>query len=378
MRTLVTVCCFLALGASAAFGMEQMSYDAATLAGGKSPAAGYKSKPNGLSVARAVPKSVPQAEARPRSSAVPARIAVSDPPLNSRLRTRKLQRIGNRPIEPSSLRRPFAAVGSNRLQDYRRPPVRARALFCMDCGANKVMLAQNISEPMPIASITKLLTAMVVVEEMNLNQVVEVPEDIAEVERVRVGIRPGDLLTVRDLLHGMLMESGNDCAEALARAYPKGGREGFIVSMGKKAAAIGAKNTRIFTPSGLDMKITLGRKDGRNLDTRRPNLASAEDVAIIARHAFRNPTISSISSMRTYTMQTKNPVPRDYPIHSNDRLLAKNLPIAGAKTGFTNMAGKCIVALFKDDKKEHMVVVLNTNRHFQAAERIYRWACKVF
>jgi len=377
VRILVAVCCFLALGVSSARALEQMSYDAADLVRGKSPIATYKSKSNAPIAAKPVQKPVQQSDVRPRSGAVLAQIGVAAPQTHPSLRTRRLQPAVNRPIAASSLRRPLSAT-ANRTQDSRRPPVRARALFCMDCASNKVMLAQNISEPMPIASITKLLTAMVVVSEMSLDQVVETPEDITEVERHKIGIRPGDLFTVRDLLHGMLIESGNDCAEALARAYPKGGREGFIVAMGRRAAAMGAKNTRIFTPSGLDMKITLGRKDGRNLDTRRPNLASAEDVALIARQAFRNPLISSISSMRTYTMRTRNPVPRDYPLHSNDRLLAKNLPVAGAKTGFTNMAGKCIVALFKDDKKEHMVVVLNTEHHFKAAEKIYRWACKVF
>ena len=75
-------------------------------------------------------------------------------------------------------------------------------------------------------------------------------------------------------------------------------------------------------------------------------------------------------------MRTRNPVPRDYNVANNDRLLYKNLPIAGAKTGFTNKAGRCIVALFKDQQKEHMIVVLNSPQHFKAAEKIYRWACK--
>jgi len=261
---------------------------------------------------------------------------------------------------------------------HSRPPVRAKAMFCVDCSSNKVVLAQNISEPLPIASITKLLTAMTVIDEMDLEKVLEVPADIGEVERHKVGIRPGDLFTVRDLLHGMLIESGNDCAEVLARSYPKGGRDGFIVAMNRRAALMGASRTTLFTPSGLDMKMTLGRKEGRNLDARRPNTATAEDVALIAKHAFNNPLIAQISSTKTHTMRTRNAVPRDYRLISNDRLLTKNLPIAGAKTGFTNMAGKCIVALFKDQKTEHMVVVLNTAQHFKAAEKIYRWACRMF
>jgi D-alanyl-D-alanine carboxypeptidase len=188
-----------------------------------------------------------------------------------------------------------------------------------------------------------------------------------------VGLRPEDRLTVRDLLHGMLIASGNDCAEVLARAYPKGGKAGFMVAMNRRAKQIGAARTDVHTPSGLDMKITLGRKDGRDLEARRPNIASAKDVAIIAREAFKHPLIRKIAAMKTYTMQSRTST-RDYPLASNDKLLAKNLPVAGAKTGFTNAAGRCIVALFKDEKKEHVIVVLNSPQHFKAAEKIYRWA----
>jgi D-alanyl-D-alanine carboxypeptidase len=172
----------------------------------------------------------------------------------------------------------------------------------------------------------------------------------------------------------MLIASGNDCAEVLARAYPKGGKAGFMVAMNRRARQIGAARADLHTPSGLDMKITLGRKDGRDLEARRPNIASAKDVALIAREAFKHPLIRKIAAMKTYTMQTRNTTPRDYPLASNDKLLAKNLPVAGAKTGFTNAAGRCIVALFKDEKKEHVIVVLNSPQHFKAAEKIYRWA----
>jgi D-alanyl-D-alanine carboxypeptidase len=256
------------------------------------------------------------------------------------------------------------------------PRVQAKALFCVDCSSNKVMLADNVSEPLPIASITKLLTAMVVIDGMDLDKVVEVPNDIAEVEPHKVGIRPGDRFTVSDLLHGMLIESGNDCAEVLARSYGRGGRYGFIARMNRRAAELGASRTVIYTPSGLDAKQALGRKEGRTLEAKKWNMATAEDVATIARKAFSYPLIRKIAGMKTYTMRTQNQVSREYRLASNDKLLNKNLPVAGAKTGFTNKAGRCIVALFSDQMKEHVVVVLNSPQHFKAAEKIYRWACK--
>ena len=259
-----------------------------------------------------------------------------------------------------------------------QPRVKAKAMFCVEKSTNRVVLAENECAPLPIASITKLLTAMVVIDNMDLGAVVETPSDIRQVEKHVIGIRPGDLFTVKDLLHGMLIESGNDCAEALARAYPKGDRVAFIEAMNQKAQKLGLSQVKIYTPSGLDYKIVLGRKDGRELLGKKPNVATAEDVASLASHAFDYPLIAEISSTKTYVMKSLNPRPHEYHLVSNDKLLRTNLPVAGAKTGFTNMAGKCIVALFKDNNKEHLVVVLNTPQHFKAAEKIYRWASKTF
>ncbi len=260
------------------------------------------------------------------------------------------------------------------------PRVRAKALYCLDCTNNKVVLAQNTTTPLPIASITKLLTAMTVIDLMDLDRIVEIPEEIRRVPKHRVGIRAKDRIRVRDLLHGMLIESGNDCAEALAMTYPKGGREAFIKEMNRKAALIGAKSARIYTPSGLDLILSLGVKDGRVLVSKRPNVATARDVAIIAKKAFQYPLIRQISSMKTHVIRGHTKRKRKYVLRSNDRLLFRPLPVAGAKTGYTNLAGRCIVAHFKDEKekRDYMVVVLNTRRHFQAAERIYKWACKTF
>ncbi|MEW6110963.1 MAG: serine hydrolase [Thermodesulfobacteriota bacterium] len=270
---------------------------------------------------------------------------------------------------------PIAEV---RGKGHEEPSIQAKALLCMDCSSNRVLLARNDKEPLPIASITKLMSAMTVLDAMSLDQVVETPKDITEVEPKKVGIQPGDRFTVRDLLHGMLIVSGNDCAEVLARAYPHGGRNGFIQAMNKKAAKLGARQSAFFTPSGLDMRVTLGRKDGKILESKHLNAASAEEVALIAKHAFEYSAIRQIVGTKTYAMKTVNQKPRTYRLKSNDRLLFEPVPLAGAKTGFTNKAGKCIVALFNDKAKDYLVVVLNSPQHFKAAEKLYRWATGAF
>jgi D-alanyl-D-alanine carboxypeptidase len=285
--------------------------------------------------------------------------------LNSRPWAEPLSFVGLSDTAVSSLKKGRMAVS--------RPLVRAKALFCVDCSSNKVVLAENVSEPLPIASITKLLTAVIVIEEMDLDQALQVPADIKEVEKHVVGLKPGDRLSVRDLLHGLLIASGNDCAEVLARSYPKGGRQGFIDEMNRFAVVIGAEKSKFYTPSGLDIVEAVGNKNGRELSVRLSNTASAEDVATIAGRAFGYPLIRKISGMKTYVARSIGEKPRNIPLVSNDRLLHSNLPIVGAKTGFTNLAGRCIVALFKKQDKEHMVVILNSPKHFRAAEKVYRW-----
>ena len=283
------------------------------------------------------------------------------------------QRYRTLPFDIQSL---VGALGteSNSRYPHRTPRIKAKALLCLDCASNKVVLAQNVDEPLPIASITKLLTAMLVVTRMDLRKVVEVPQDIVLVPRHRVGLKPGDHITVKDLLHGLLIESGNDCAELLARAYSPGGKDGFVGALNALASRLGAHNTTLRTPSGLDVKIITGRKDSQEFTARRSNVASARDVALIAQKAFQYPTISEISTLRSYTFKTLNPKPRTYSLRTNDRLLGTRLPVSGAKTGYTDAAGRCIVARFQNATANYMVVVLNTSHHFSAAEKIYRWA----
>ncbi|MFC1836633.1 D-alanyl-D-alanine carboxypeptidase family protein [Thermodesulfobacteriota bacterium] len=213
---------------------------------------------------------------------------------------------------------------------------------------------------------------------MDLNELVEIPRFVRKIPQRKVGIRPGDLLTVKDLLHGMLIVSGNDCAAVLAAAYPKGGRKGFIAAMNRKAAVIGARKTRVFTASGLDLRLGLGRKAGRSLVTKKSNVASAQDVATIARHAFSYPLIREISRMKSHIMKPRNSKKRKYVLRTNDRLLSRQLPVDGAKTGYTDLAGRCIVARFKDEDGDYIVVVLNSRRHFNTAEKVYKWACETF
>jgi D-alanyl-D-alanine carboxypeptidase len=335
-------------------------------ASGSTPAS-YAIRPATAAPAKPQANSAPAApSAGKQPTPIREREAVSRPPREM------LEKVLSAPVGAGPVKNVGTVSGA--------PAVKAKAFYCVECSSNTVLCARNVSEPLPIASITKLLTAMTVMDLMDLNAVVEVSPEIRETPKHRVGIRPGDLITVSDLLHGMLIASGNDCAEAVAGSYRNGGRAAFVRAMNRKAESIGACSSKVYTPSGLDAIVTVGRKEGRNLTTRTPNSASASDVALIAKHAFKYPLIARIAAMKQHTMVTHNEKPRKYMLATNDRLLFRPLPLAGAKTGYTDLAGKCIVAMFKDEEKarDYMVVVLNTANHFIAAEKIFRWASKAF
>ena len=110
---------------------------------------------------------------------------------------------------------------------YSKPVVKAKAVYCLNLAGNQTILSRNPDSQLPVASLTKLMTALVTLDKMSLKDEVSVPEHVKTIPKSVVGLKPDDRLSVKDLLHGLLMASGNDCAETLACAYP-GGKDKFI------------------------------------------------------------------------------------------------------------------------------------------------------
>jgi D-alanyl-D-alanine carboxypeptidase len=254
-----------------------------------------------------------------------------------------------------------------------RKGIQAKAVYCVNLSSNKTLMARNPDRQLPVASLTKLVTALVTLEHMPLHRKVRVPAHIKRIPKSVVGLKAGDRVSVKDLLHGLLMQSGNDCAETLACAFPKG-RSRFIRAMNKKARDIKARRTRFYTPSGLDMKLVRTRKGKKSVRIK-SNVSTAREIAHIARIAFSNSVIRSISRKKSYVMASSRKK-AGYRVKNTNKLLRGSLPIIGGKTGYTARAGRCLATEFTPGRNIFVIVVLGSPNHFRDTRLVYHRALK--
>ena len=251
--------------------------------------------------------------------------------------------------------------------------VDAKAGYCVNLNGNQTLWARNPDQQLPIASLTKLVTALVALENMPVGQKLTVPDHIKKIPKSVVGLKAGDNVSVGDLLHGLLIGSGNDCAETLACGFP-GGSQAFVHAMNKKVRGLGTKRTIFYTASGLDKKGTNGKeaKDSLDVDS---NLSTAREIASIARVAFANPTIREISLKRGYVLSSSLEK-SGYAVRTTNKLLRDNLPLIGGKTGYTSKAGHCLATEFTPGQNVLLIVVLGSPDHFRDTRLVYRKALK--
>jgi len=201
------------------------------------------------------------------------------------------------------------------------------------------------------ASIVKVLLAMQSLNELNLNKIVDGTQDDANAEGTRVGVDVGGHYTVNDLLHGLLMHSGNDAAHALA--VQVGGVDTAVQKINALATKLGGRDTRAATPSGLD---------GPGMST------SAYDMGLFYRYAWQNPTFANIVNTRTYDFPGHPAKPGedgDHPGYQleNDNQLLYNYPGAlGGKTGYTDDAGQTFVGAANHDGRRLVAILLHGTR----------------
>ena len=286
-------------------------------------------------------------------------------------RTRIVKAKERKPVAYKKRAKKTRAVRKKQVLANRRPArkvVQAKAFYCIDLKRNHILMARNPDKRLPVASLTKLVTALVTLEHMPLKRKLIVPDHIRKVPKSVVGLKPGDRISVEELLHGLLISSGNDCAETLACAYP-GGKARFVRAMNQKAKSLGATSTFFYTPSGLDWKVA-GKKDGEV----HSNLSTARDISRIARVAFSNAKIRSICRKKAHVLPSAKSR-RGYAVRTTNKLLRDNLPVIGGKTGYTSRAGHCLATELAPSRKDvFLIVVLGSPNHFRDTRLVYRKA----
>lgn len=229
--------------------------------------------------------------------------------------------------------------------------VEAEGAILMDARSGAVIYGKNLHTNYYPASITKILTALIVIEHCNLDDVVTFSHDaVYNVEQgsSSAGMDVGDKMTVRDCLYAMLLKSANEVANALAE-HTAGSIENFTVLMNAKAKELGCQESHFNNPSGLNDP---------------QHYTSAYDMALIAQAAFQNETFVTIDSSLYYDLPPTRHNPDGFRVYPGHRMLKKNTPqyyagVIGGKTGYTSLAGNTLVTCAEKNGMKLITVVLN-------------------
>lgn len=205
--------------------------------------------------------------------------------------------------------------------------VSAASAVVIEAQTGKILYQKNAQEERPMASTTKIMTALLALEQEGLDEGFSVDENAIQVEGTSMGLKAGDTVTLRSLACGMLMASGNDAANCAAVRLA-GDIPSFAQMMNERAKEIGMEHTNFVTPSGLDA-------DG--------HYSTAYDMALLAREAIQNPDFLEICSQQKITTEYGNP-PYKRTLSNHNRLLSMYEGTIGVKTGFTKKAGRCLVS----------------------------------
>jgi D-alanyl-D-alanine carboxypeptidase len=226
-------------------------------------------------------------------------------------------------------------------------PVNAQAAYLVDLDTRQVLWQRDPDTVRAPASLTKLITAMVAMDDAgSLDHVLEVTPEATKIEPSVMGLTPGERLTVREVLYGLLLDSGNDAAEALASGIVP--RERFIRQMNLKAKSIGLTTSHFVNPSGLDAP-------GHGM--------SAHDLAHTAAYFVTYyPELAAIAGTRDIKIPA-TATHKAFQPHNMNRLLATYPGATGLKPGFTGDAGGCMLATATRGNRHLIAVVLNATLH---------------
>ncbi len=229
----------------------------------------------------------------------------------------------------------------------------SRAECVLEVDSKRLLVRRQDEMKLPMASTTKILTAIIVIDDCDLDAVVTVPREAVGVEGSSVYLKEGDEYTVRDLLYGLMLRSGNDCAETLA-LYHSGCISAFAQVMNERAAALGAQSSHFVNPHGLPVE---------------GHYTTACDLARISAYAMENERFVEIVSCKYYQ-------PRGW--YNKNKMLVRYDGATGVKTGFTLRAGRCLVTSAKKDGLNLLAVVLNSPQMYERTEELLNYCFSAY
>lgn len=230
------------------------------------------------------------------------------------------------------------------------------AIVC-DANSGEIIYSQNPDEKLPMASTTKIMTALIVLENSSLDEAVTISEESVGIEGSSIYLSKGEVLTVEELLYGLLLESGNDSAHALAVHTGKT-VDGFCLLMNEKAKALGLSSTNFENPHGLSSEN---------------HYTTARELAKITSEAMKNDTFKKIVSATKYYIKGRENCRERY--FSNHNRLLKIMPdCVGVKTGYTKNSGRCLVSATNKGETTIITVTLNDRNDFNDHKSLHAYA----
>ena len=211
----------------------------------------------------------------------------------------------------------------------------------------EVLYQDNMNKKMLIASTTKIMTAYIVIKNSDLNELVTVNDEVKKAYGSLIYLEENEVLTVKDLLYGLLLRSGNDAAIILAN-YISGSEEEFVKLMNKEALNIGMKNTHFENSTGID-------------DNNSKNISTAYDMALLTKKAMKNDTFRKIFKTKKYVCKSNF---KSYIWHNKNKTLYLSKYVTGGKTGYTKKAKRTLVTTASKNGINLIIVTLNFKDDF--------------
>ena len=236
----------------------------------------------------------------------------------------------------------------------------ARSAILMDMDSLRVIYGKDVHYVQSVASISKIMTAIVAIENSDIDKEVVIGNEILKAYGSGIYIQIGERIKLKDLLYGLMLRSGNDAAIAISVAVA-GDTDKFVKMMNDKAKDLGMKNTTFNNPSGLDEE--------------KGNFSSAYDMALLMSYAMKNKMFREITGTKDYTVKTDKNV---YKWHNKNKLLSTYKYITGGKTGFTKMAKRTLVTSASKDDVNLTAVTINDGNDWDDHKNLYEEAFREY
>jgi D-alanyl-D-alanine carboxypeptidase len=238
-----------------------------------------------------------------------------------------------------------------------QPVIKAKSALSIDLDTGKILYEQDPGQELPMASLTKLMTALVILNNHALDEVVTVDRRATEVEPAKMYLLAGEKITVRELIRAIFIKSANDAALALAY-YDSNNLEDFAKKMNDQAGKLGMEHTQFRNPVGFDDP---------------DQYTTTDDLAILARAVYKKPIVRESAVLSKATLSSADGA-ETHELENTNQLLGSYLKVFGLKTGTTDLAGQCLISIVESPEgAKIMNIMLNSPSRYDESKILSQW-----